>query len=186
MCHRTRSVTNPYRVITVSQASVTGNNRAGGGNGSGHSGHTGPVFSSVAGYYATHAKDWGDIIPPFGNYKGLNSTGALPGAPTCRAMSAEEFYNVQREAGVPRSEIITDLQEQGAIGDPAPAELATLVYTASDSTLAAEDGEVQPQPTTEPQPSPTPVPTAEPQPTPTAQPAAAPEPTATPQPTVDP
>ncbi|MFM8388630.1 MAG: hypothetical protein ACKOA5_05220, partial [Actinomycetota bacterium] len=55
ICHRTRSVTNPYRRITVSQNSIQRNN--------GHGDHTGGVFNTTAGYYNTNPKNWGDIIP---------------------------------------------------------------------------------------------------------------------------
>lgn len=54
LCHATASRTNPYVTITVDAASVTRR---------GHDGHTGPVFP---------ADGWGDIIPPFGTYPGLN------------------------------------------------------------------------------------------------------------------
>jgi hypothetical protein len=54
LCHATASRTNPYVSITVDANSVTRR---------GHDGHTGPVFP---------ADGWGDIIPPFGTYPGLN------------------------------------------------------------------------------------------------------------------
>ncbi|MEY4157689.1 MAG: hypothetical protein RL743_184, partial [Actinomycetota bacterium] len=69
ICHRTRSVTNPYRRITVSRNAVVRN--------AGHGDHTGGVFNTTAGYYNTNPKNWGDIIPSNdtdGNpYNGENS-----------------------------------------------------------------------------------------------------------------
>jgi len=56
LCHRTSAVNNPYgpKAIEVDQAAVETE---------GHSGHTGPVFP---------ADNWGDIIPPFTGFAGLN------------------------------------------------------------------------------------------------------------------
>ena len=65
ICHRTNSVTNPYVVETVDEASV--NSDSGDDHGQGdHHIHTGPVFDSGTEYPAPHNGDqWGDIIPPF-------------------------------------------------------------------------------------------------------------------------
>lgn len=54
ICHRTASAQNPYVMMTIDQNAVTRR---------GHDTHTGGVFP---------AKPWGDIIPPFGTYPGLN------------------------------------------------------------------------------------------------------------------
>jgi len=50
ICHRTKSTTNPYRLITVSNNAV----QAGG-----HGRHTGSVWTSAN----TNGQVWGDIIP---------------------------------------------------------------------------------------------------------------------------
>lgn len=55
ICHRTGSRANPYIEATVSQDSVTRAN--------GHATHTGPLFP---------ADGWGDIIPPFPGFAGIN------------------------------------------------------------------------------------------------------------------
>ena len=55
ICHRTSSKTNPYNLISVSTASITGSN--------GHDSHTGGIYPAAG---------WGDIIPPFNTYPGLN------------------------------------------------------------------------------------------------------------------
>jgi hypothetical protein len=66
ICHRTNSVTNPYVVITVDEASVDGD--AGNDNGQGDHllEHLGPVFDVNNPPPPPHNGDqWGDIIPPF-------------------------------------------------------------------------------------------------------------------------
>ena len=66
ICHRTNSVTNPYVIITVDEASVDGD--AGNDNGKGDHllEHLGPVFDFNSPPPPPHNGDqWGDIIPPF-------------------------------------------------------------------------------------------------------------------------
>jgi hypothetical protein len=66
ICHRTNSVTNPYVIITVDEASVDGD--AGNDNGKGDHllEHQGPVFDFNNPPPPPHNGDqWGDIIPPF-------------------------------------------------------------------------------------------------------------------------
>jgi hypothetical protein len=53
ICHRTSSKQNPYVRITIAQEAVL----------NGHDGHTGGLYPN---------KGWGDIIPPFPGYPGLN------------------------------------------------------------------------------------------------------------------
>ena len=50
ICHRTKSTTNPYRFITVSNSAVAGG---------GHARHTGAVWTASN----TNGQTWGDIIP---------------------------------------------------------------------------------------------------------------------------
>lgn len=54
LCHATSSRTNPYVSVTVDKSAILPR---------GHGSHTGPLFP---------AADWGDIIPPFDGYPGLN------------------------------------------------------------------------------------------------------------------
>jgi hypothetical protein len=74
ICHRTNSVTNPYRVITVDPSAVDGK----GGKGDHFLNHLGPVFDPEEEYPPPHNGDqWGDIIPPLvGVHEGLNWTDA--------------------------------------------------------------------------------------------------------------
>jgi hypothetical protein len=67
ICHATRSVSNPYSLITVDVAAVLQQ---------GHSGHDGAAFDPNV-----PADRWGDIIPPFdygpdAQYLGKNWTAA--------------------------------------------------------------------------------------------------------------
>jgi hypothetical protein len=62
ICHRTNSVTNPYVIITVDEASVDGNNGNDHGKGDHLFEHTGPVWYPGA---KADGVFWGDIIPPF-------------------------------------------------------------------------------------------------------------------------
>jgi len=72
ICHRTNSVHNPYRQITVNESAVDGEGQ------NDHTHHTGPVATSEV--FAQGLKDqkikWGDIIPPVGESDGLNWTDA--------------------------------------------------------------------------------------------------------------
>jgi hypothetical protein len=66
ICHRTNSVTNPYVVITVDEASVDGDNGNDNGQGDHLLEHLGPVFDANNPPPPPHNGDqWGDIIPPF-------------------------------------------------------------------------------------------------------------------------
>jgi hypothetical protein len=66
ICHRTNSVTNPYVVITVDEASVDGAEGNDKGRGDHLLEHLGPVWDANTTYSPPHNGDqWGDIIPPF-------------------------------------------------------------------------------------------------------------------------
>jgi hypothetical protein len=66
ICHRTNSVTNPYVIITVDEASVDGNAGNDHGKGDHLLEHLGPVFDMNNPPPPPHNTDqWGDIIPPF-------------------------------------------------------------------------------------------------------------------------
>jgi hypothetical protein len=66
ICHRTNSVTNPYVIITVDEASVDGDEGNDKGQGDHLLEHLGPVWDANTAYPPPHNGDqWGDIIPPF-------------------------------------------------------------------------------------------------------------------------
>jgi len=66
ICHRTNSVTNPYVIITVDEASVDGDEGNDKGKGDHLAEHQGPVWDANTFYPTPHNEDqWGDIIPPF-------------------------------------------------------------------------------------------------------------------------
>jgi len=66
ICHRTNSVTNPYVLITVDEASVDGDDGNDSGQGDHLLEHLGPVFDANNPPPPPHNGDqWGDIIPPF-------------------------------------------------------------------------------------------------------------------------
>jgi hypothetical protein len=68
ICHRTNSVRNPYVELTIS---IEGSN---GQSLNDHTQHTGPVAVDEATAQAlkNNKQKWGDIIPAFGDYEGLN------------------------------------------------------------------------------------------------------------------
>lgn len=70
ICHRGNAVKNPYQRNSVDKSAVNG------GGENDHSQHTGPVPTSEAQaqQYKDDKTDWGDIIPPFDGYAGLNWT----------------------------------------------------------------------------------------------------------------
>lgn len=128
ICHRTHSVTNPYRMITVSASAA---------DGAGKSDHTNhdevysvdgtsyPVFSRAVDYPANQ-KWWGDIIPPVRNSPGLNwaaagaqeiYTGVGTSFGLCGRMSAKTFYDLEVAAGIPAADVLADLDEQASRED---------------------------------------------------------------------
>lgn len=161
ICHRTRATTNPYRMITVSVASIVDDNSAP----NGHAHHNtdrrrvetdGPAGVFRPGFnYPSNAKHWGDIIPPFktaggGIYEGLNwswadiitdsdadgvfsrseftSQVATGGSAEGNAavafctgstgnLTTKQLYDLEREAGVDKTEILEELQEGQADED---------------------------------------------------------------------
>lgn len=162
ICHRTRATTNPYRMITVSVASIVDDNSAP----NGHAHHNtdrrrletdGPAGVFRPGFnYPSNAKHWGDIIPPFrtaggGIYEGLNwswaniisdggdgifsrsdfttqvsSGGTAEGNAAvafCTGstgnLTTKQLYDLEREAGVDKDEILEELQEGQADEDEA-------------------------------------------------------------------
>ncbi|HEX8002442.1 MAG TPA: SdrD B-like domain-containing protein [Mycobacteriales bacterium] len=187
MCHRTHSTTNPYRRITVSISSVNGSSA------NDHTHHAGAPFDATYAY-PPNAKVWGDVIPDQasgGAGAGLNWTtaGRAAYAAACRAQTAQEFYNAEREAGVDRDAIIADLVDQRADDDDG-VDLDDLTYTGSDPSLPDYEGPAplpSETPSAEPSVAPSVEPSVEPSVAPSVEPSVAPsseapaEPTATPE-----
>lgn len=144
ICHRTHSTTNPYRRITVGISAVNGSST------SDHTHHSGARYDPTYSYPA-NAKIWGDIIPPVGNRPAMNMTGSVLPSPCSGSasdvMTAQQFFNLEVEAGQSPADVRADLAEQGAAGDP--STFTTMSYTGSDPSLL-------PGPSTSPTPTPTP------------------------------
>jgi hypothetical protein len=128
ICHRTKSTTNPYRLITVSNSAVNG-----------HGNHTGSVWSPSN----TNGQTWGDIIPDNAgdglqfwfngslpnkdlNWSGDSTSGGrsfmVPGGVNvskCSRMTAKRFYEISKLAGQTDAEIAADLNDQDANEDAA-------------------------------------------------------------------
>jgi LPXTG-motif cell wall-anchored protein len=163
ICHRTHSVTNPYRMITVSMSAA---------DGVGISDHTShdvppdyaatlpPVFDPTYSYIP-RLKYWGDIIPPVRTSPGLNWTapgaqaiysGTGTGYGLCTRMSAKQFFDVEvaalpedltpeeRDAALDR--ILDDLDEQEAADDEAAKdELGITEFSELDPSALPEEFE---------------------------------------------
>ena len=89
LCHATGSTQNPYVTITVDQSAVFNNGVVPNGHGT----HEGPIFPDMA-QGPGNSTFWGDIIPAFGAYGGLNVPAGqaildngceIPGPPTSAA-----------------------------------------------------------------------------------------------------
>ncbi|MFM1777262.1 MAG: hypothetical protein RLZZ260_829, partial [Actinomycetota bacterium] len=122
ICHRTRSTSNPYRLITISNSGVNG-----------HRGHTGDVWDNTK----VNGGTWGDIIPD-NDADGLQfwANGSLPNKDLnwtaagkafmltngankskCGRMTAQRFYEISKSAGQTDTQIAADLQDQNANED---------------------------------------------------------------------
>ncbi len=145
ICHRTNSVTNPYRMITVSSnAAFTPARHPGHDESYAFGGTTYKIFTPGVDYPANQ-KDWGDIIPPVRGGDGLNWTepnaqaiymgsGIFSGL--CARMSPKQFFDVQVNALPPglsptdllqaKKDILADLDEQESIDDAAIKELLSI------------------------------------------------------------
>ena len=148
ICHRTKSTTNPYRLITVSNSAVNG-----------HKNHTGPVWTPTN----TNGQVWGDIIPDNSgdglqfwfngslpnkdlNWDGDSTSGGrsfmVPGGANvskCSRMTAKRFYEISKQAGQTDAQIAADLNDQAANEDAAlgtftEANIATQVGAVSVTT----------------------------------------------------
>lgn len=147
ICHRTHSVTNPYRMITVSASAADG---AGKNDHTSHDevysvdGTSYPVFSRAIDYPPSK-KWWGDIIPPVRGGDGLNwtaagaqeiYTGVGASFGLCGRMSAKTFYDLEVAEGIPAATVLADLDAQASRED---AELLQNLGVAKFSDLDPTD-----------------------------------------------
>ncbi len=152
ICHRTSSVTNPYRLITISNSAANA-----------HDNHAGSAPGGV--WDVTKAKGtWGDIVPgPRAdadagqfwsdatatsanlNWGAAGKAFMLPGGENvskCRRMTALKFYEISKAAGDSDATIATDLNDQKAnedlavkpIGGWTPSNVVTSVGGVSITT----------------------------------------------------
>jgi hypothetical protein len=140
ICHATSSASNPYSLITVDQSSIEDKN--------GHGSHTGPLYPEPG---------WGDVIPPFDGYPGLNwPDGSLLLEDGCELTEPTD----------PTDPPDTDVEppDPGAPMPPIylPIEIAPPIYLP------------EPTPTPTVTPSPSATPTVSVRPTPSATPSASP------------
>ena len=122
ICHRTNSIQNPYRRITVSNSSLN----------SGHKKHTGGLWTTSSTQGGTK---WGDIIPDAtaggDNTTDLNFTGDAAGqaiwrgqtinprngSPVCKTMTMKSYYDSEKAAGQTDAEIVAELKDAEADDD---------------------------------------------------------------------
>lgn len=116
ICHRTNSLTNPYRLITVSRSSFVGNK--------GHALHT-TSPERVWTPTSTKAEGWGDIIPGVLNWTTAGQdiyygrTKTAKGIPACRAMTFSQYYASEKAAGQTDAQIADDLDDGASEEDKA-------------------------------------------------------------------
>ena len=145
ICHRTKSTTNPYRLITVSNSAVAGG---------GHARHTGAVWTASN----TNGQTWGDIIPgddTDGDQFWSDGSGVASSAynwdatgksfmvplganlSKCTRMTAKQFYDIGIAAGQSSASILEDLEDQAANEDYALRQtLGRLGFTDPAFTLS--------------------------------------------------
>ena len=129
ICHRTHSVKNPYRRITVSTSAIN----------SGHKKHTGSVWTTSS----TQGQTWGDVIPGYLNYDAdaagqaiWNGTKINPanGSAACKVLSVKSFYDSEIEAGQTEAQIVAEIQDQQADEDLALLQTLGLTFATLSPT----------------------------------------------------
>ena len=144
ICHRTKATNNPYTQNTVKVSSLDVEDK------DDHTDHDGPVFDFEAdpavAYPAPHNGDqWGDIIPPHGDFPGLNWTEEgqaiyeadcqgpeEPADPTCP--NAGEVWDDENENGT---------IEEGECAVPFSCPAGTTWVDAGDMNGEIEESECQ-------------------------------------------
>ena len=139
ICHRTNSIQNPYRRITVSKSSLN----------SGHKGHTGSIWTISSTQGGTK---WGDVIPDAsaggsnstelnftGNTAGQNiwrglSINSRTGSPVCKTMTMKAFYDSEKAAGQSDANIVAELKDAEADEDLLLLQTLNLTFNTLTTT----------------------------------------------------
>jgi uncharacterized repeat protein (TIGR02543 family) len=135
ICHRTKSVKNPYRSITVSTSALN----------SGHKNHDGGLWTTSS----VQGDTWGDIIPdataggsnttaknfPTGEaiWRGL-TLNPVTGSAVCKTMTMKQFKDSELEAGQTTAQIIASIKDAEADEDKALLQTLGLTFNTFDST----------------------------------------------------
>ncbi len=136
ICHRTKSVKNPYRKITVSTSALN----------SGHKNHDGGLWTTSS----VQGDTWGDIIPdataggsnttaknftPTGEaiWRGLTLNPAT-GSAVCKTMTMKQFKDSELEAGQTTAQIIASIKDAEADEDEALLRTLGLTFNTFDTT----------------------------------------------------
>ena len=156
ICHRTNSVTNPYVLITVDEASVDGDNGNDNGQGDHLLDHLGPVWDANTTYPPPHNGDqWGDIIPPFYSdgstltgYPSLNwdAAGQAIFDNGCQPAAEQSVQGSTAESvpeSVPESESATESAGSGGEGSQKAGE-GTPAGSVSNGALSADGSSALP------------------------------------------
>ena len=119
ICHATSSPSNPYVMQTVDTASIIGTR--------GHASHTGGVFTPGM------TKGWGDIIPAFTGFAGLNaSAGAAILANNCKLATNQAPVVELAAVDAPTNKEGSTITVTGAFRDP---DGDALTLTANNGTV---------------------------------------------------
>ena len=136
ICHRTKSVKNPYRKITVSTSALN----------SGHKNHDGGLWTTSS----VQGDTWGDIIPDEtagGSNtvdKNFTATGQaiwrgltlnpVTGSAVCKTMTMKQFKDGELEAGQTAAQIIASIKDAEADEDEALLRTLGLTFNTFDTT----------------------------------------------------
>lgn len=162
ICHRTHSVTNPYRRITVARASIT--KARGHGDQGAQDTHnkatsvnpTRIVWDPTYSYPDAPRKVWNDIIPDAStgggaaniaqNFSGrglaiYNGTvdGGYDYKNACKKMTAKQFYDSEVAEGQTPADILDDLNDQQSNEDKALKDACGGTFSASCAPSTWED-----------------------------------------------
>lgn len=159
ICHRTSSAKNPYVLMTIDDDAVLRR---------GHDGHTGGVFP---------ARPWGDIIPPFPGYAGMNWPAGAPILNNGCDVAGEEPI----PAGMERTASPTPSATGDAKSTASPSTSGSGSPSASSATPSGSATTTASPTATSITAGPTTAPTAGPSASPSSSPSTAPS-TATPKP----